>query len=372
MRILVVNWQDRLHPLSGGAETHLHEIFSRLVTTGDSVTLVCCGFQGASHREIVDGIDVHRIGSRSTFNYAFPYWWWRYGRHQDVDVVIDDINKLPLMTPLYVRRPIVAIIHHLFGESIILEAGRLVGAYVQAFERRIPHVYRQTPIAVVSESSRQECIEVGLPADHLHVIYNGLNAASFPMAIGDKSPVPTITSFGRLKRYKSVDHIINAMPAILGVVPNARLEIIGKGDDRPFLESRVAELGIGASVEFVGFVSDEEKIRRLQRSHVMVNTSLKEGWGITNLEANACGVPVVSADSPGLRDSVRSGVSGMLYPYGDTKVLASTIVQLLHDHTLRQQLSEGAISWARQFTWERSAEQMRALCASAITSWHDS
>ncbi len=372
MRILVFNWQDRLHPLSGGAETHLHEIFSRMVAAGDHVTLVSCGFEGASPRETLDGIDVHRIGSRSTYNYAVPLWWWRHGRHLGFDVVVDDINKLPIMTPLFVHRPIVGIIHHLFGESIVLEAGRVVGAYVQAFERRIPRVYRRTPIAVVSESTRQECIDVGLPADNLHVIYNGIDTSSFPMSVGTKATVPTITSFGRLKRYKSVDHIIEAMPMILEQIPDARLEIIGKGDDQPFLASRVAALGIEASVEFVGFVSNDEKVRRLQRSHVMVNTSMKEGWGITNLEANACGVPVVSADAPGLRDSVRTGVSGLLYPYGDTRVLASTIIRVLNDPELRQHLSEGAISWASQFTWDRSAEQMRTLCASTIAAWHES
>lgn len=372
MRILVLNWQDRLHPQSGGAETHLHEIFSRLVAKGDHVTLVSCGFEGAPPRETVDGIDVHRIGSRSTFNYALPLWWWRHGRHMNIDVVVDDINKLPLMTPLFVRRPIVGVIHHLFGDSIYLEAGRVVGAYVQLFERRIPRVYRNIPIAVVSESTRAECRERGLPDHHLHVIHNGMDAAAFPMSIGEKATVPTITSFGRLKRYKSVDHIIDAMPTILRSLPNARLEIIGKGDDRPFLESRVAALGIQASVEFVGFVHDDEKIRRLQRSHVMVNTSMKEGWGITNLEANACGVPVVSADSPGLRDSVKTGVSGLLYPYGSTQDLAATVLRVLRDDTLRLQLSEGAVAWAQQFTWDRSAEQLRALCTSAIESWHES
>lgn len=372
MRILVFNWQDRLHPQSGGAETHLHEIFSRLVVKGDHVTLVSCGFEGAPSRETVDGIDVHRIGSRSTFNYVLPVWWWRHGRHMDVDVVVDDINKLPLMTPLFVKRPIVGIVHHLFGDSIYLEAGRLVGSYVQLFERRIPQVYRNTPIAVVSESTRTECRERGLPDTNLHVIHNGMDAASFPMAVGEKAPVPTITSFGRLKRYKSVDHIINAMPTILEALPDARLEIIGKGDDRPFLESRVAALGIQASVEFVGFVTNDEKIRRLQRSHVMVNTSMKEGWGITNLEANACGVPVVSADSPGLRDSVKPGQSGLLYPFGSTQDLASTVLRVLRDEDLRQQLSNGAVAWAQQFTWDRSAEQMRALCDSAVASWHAS
>ncbi len=372
MRILVVNWQDRLHPLSGGAETHLHEIFSRLVSLGDHVTLVSCRFEGASHRQTVDGIDVHRIGSRSTFNFAFPFWWWRVGRHLGVDVVVDDINKIPLMTPLYVGRPIVGIIHHLFGSSIFVEAGRVAGTYVQLFERRIASVYRRTPIAVVSESTRAECIRAGLAASNLHVIHNGIDASRFPMSVAEKADVPTITSFGRLKRYKSVDHIIDAMPRILATIPNARLEIIGRGDDRAFLESRVASLGLESSVEFVGFVTEEEKIRRLRRSHIMVNASMKEGWGITNLEANACGVPVVSADSPGLRDSVQSGVSGLLYPYGDTRALADTVLQLLEGHSLRQTLSEGAVSWARQFTWDRSAEQMRALCVSAMTSWHDS
>jgi len=372
MRILVVNWQDRLHPQAGGAETHLHEIFSRLVAAGDHVTLVSCGFDGAPVQERVDGIDVHRIGSRSTFNYALPLWWWRHGRHLNFDIVIDDINKLPLMTPLFMHRPIVGIIHHLFGDSIFLEAGRLAGTYVQLFEKRIPRVYRHVPVAVVSESTRQECVAIGLPADNLHVIYNGIDTSAFPMAVGEKASVPTITSFGRLKRYKSVDHIIEAMPQILAAIPTARLEIIGKGDDRPYLESRVVALGLQASVEFVGFVSNDEKIRRLKRSHVMVNTSMKEGWGITNLEANACGVPVVSADSPGLRDSVKSGTSGLLYPFGDISMLASTIIRVLEDDSMRQQLSEGAISWANQFTWDRSAEQMRTLCASTIATWRES
>lgn len=371
MRILVVNWQDRLHPQAGGAETHLHEIFSRLAASGDHVTLVSCGFDGAPRHERIDGIDVHRIGSRSTFNYALPLWWWQTGRHLQIDVVVDDINKLPLMTPLFMHRPIVGIIHHLFGASIYVEAGRLAGTYVQLFEQRIPRVYRHIPIAVVSESTRHECIEIGLPASNLHVIYNGIDISAFPMNVGTKASTPTITSFGRLKRYKSVHHIIEAMPQVLSAIPTARLEIIGKGDDRPFLESRVAALGLQASVEFVGFVTNDEKIRRLQRSHVMVNTSMKEGWGITNLEANACGVPVISADSPGLRDSVKPGMSGLLYPYGDTAALATTIIQLLADTALREQLSEGAVTWAREFTWDRSAAQMRVLCASTVATWHN-
>jgi glycosyltransferase involved in cell wall biosynthesis len=119
-------------------------------------------------------------------------------------------------------------------------------------------------------------------------------------------------------------------------------------------------------VTFHGFVTDEHKAEHLTRAHLAVNPSIKEGWGITNLEANACGTPVVSADVPGLRDSVKPGVSGMLYEYGNIAQLASIIVRLLTEHDLRNQLSHGAVEWASTFTWDRSAEQMLALCEQVV------
>lgn len=369
MRLLILNWQDRKHPQAGGAETHLHEIFGRIARMGHSVTLLSCGFEGAPERETLDGINVIRRGSRSTFNYSVPLWWRTEGRALDPDIVIDDINKIPFMSPLYIRRPIVGIIHHLFGDSLINEVGRLSAAYVSFFERRIPRVYAATPISVVSESTKQECIALGLPPSNLHVIYNGIEPTEFPMRVAEKAAVPTVVYFGRLKRYKSVDHVVRAFVRVREVIPDAQLEIIGRGDDLPLLEELVVNLNLGESVSFRGWVSGEEKIELLSRAHVVVNPSIKEGWGITNMEANACGTPVISADVPGLRDSVSNGVSGVLYPYGNIEQLADTITRVLTDAELRMRLSEGAVHWASSFTWDRSAQEMLSLCERTISTW---
>jgi glycosyltransferase involved in cell wall biosynthesis len=117
-------------------------------------------------------------------------------------------------------------------------------------------------------------------------------------------------------------------------------------------------------------VSDADKIRLLSAAHVVVNTSVKEGWGITNIEANACGTPVISADVPGLRDSVRAGESGQLYPYGNVDALSGILTRILIDDQERRRLSDGAVAWASTFTWARSAREMLDLCTNVINTWH--
>jgi glycosyltransferase involved in cell wall biosynthesis len=367
MKIVIFNWQDRTHPQAGGAETHLHEIFSRLVKRGHSVTLVACAYDGAPSTEVIDGITVIRIGSRATYNFAVPIWWLRHGKHLGYDLVVDDINKIPVFTPLFVGLPVLALVHHLFGSAIFSEAGAIAGTYVWLSERLIPRIYRDTPIAVVSESTRRDCIESGLSERQLDIVYNGVAVEHFPMRVSEKEAVPTIAYFGRLKKYKSVDHVIKAMRIVVQRLPEARLDVLGRGDDEPRLRALVAEEGLADNVTFHGYVNDQTKVRLLSRAHVVVNPSMKEGWGITNLEANACGTPVISADSPGLRDSVSNGVSGLLYPYGDIELLAQRIVSVVSDAHLSSTLQEGSLVWARQFSWDRSSIEMEALCRRAIS-----
>ncbi len=362
MRILVFNWQDREHPMSGGAETHLHEIFGRIARMGHHVTLLSCNVPDAPSETELDGIHVIRRGSRSTFNFTVPRWYRKNVAAMAPDVVVDDINKIPFFTPLFVRQPIVGIIHHLFGKSIYKEAGVLAGQYVRTAEKRIPWVYRNTPISVVSESTRQECIASGLRAENLSIIHNGIEPAAFPMRVGEKERTPTVIYFGRLKRYKSVDHIVRAIAIVRETVPKIMLRIVGRGDDEQTLRDLVSTLDLTNNVEFHGWVSGAEKIALLSSSHVAVNPSVKEGWGITNIEANACGTPVISADSPGLRDSVREGISGLLYPWGNIEMLARTLTRILQNSEERNLLSQGAVHWSNSFTWDESAKAMLDLC----------
>jgi len=357
MRILAFNWQDIKHPLGGGAEVHFHEIFSRIAELGHEVTLFCSSFPGATRRERIDGIEVIRKGGRNTFNFWVALKYWTTFRSQHFDVVIDDINKIPFFTPLFVRKPLVGIAHHLFGKTVFLETHFFAALYVYLSEKLIKCFYCRTPFLVVSESTRGEFRQLGFPDENLILVPNCIDSNVYRVTGVEKSRIPLVGYFGRLKKYKSIDHLLRAFQIVRKDFPEARLKIVGDGDDRIRLEKIVGELDLGGSVEFTGYVSVEKKIEYLQEMHFVVNSSSKEGWGLTVLEANACGTCVIASDVPGLRDSVIDGETGILYEYGNIEQLAQKISHLLHDQQLRKRLSDNAFEWSKKFRWEDSAKK---------------
>ena len=368
MNILAINWQCIKNPMSGGAEVHFHETFKRLVSMGHTVTLLACFYDGAKNEEVVDGIRILRKGNRNTFNYIVKSFYKEVTANEKFDIVIDDINKIPFYTPLYVKEPLLCISHHFFGTSIYREANFIAGTYVLVSEWLMKFIYNKVPFVVVSQSTNDEFKKKGFDTSNFSIIYNALDHKYFDFKLSEKPAEPTITYFGRLKKYKSVDHLFYAFANVLKKYPNAKLKIMGKGDFLPTLEKISQKLNIEKSVNFLGFVKDEDKCFELSNSHCVVNTSMKEGWGITNLEANACGTLVISANVPGLRDSVKDGESGLLYEYGNIEDLTNCILKILDDENYRIKLSEGAIRWAKSFDWDTSAEQMLAKCEEVINS----
>ncbi|HSH45335.1 MAG TPA: glycosyltransferase family 4 protein [Longimicrobiales bacterium] len=357
MRLLVVNWQDRLNPRAGGAETHLHEIFGRLVRRGHSVTLLTSRWPGAPERQEVDGMDVHRTGGRYTFNMAAPAYYRRRLTQQELDVMVEDLNKVPLLSPFWARHPLALLVHHLFGGTAFQEASPPLAAATWLLERPLGVVYRSVPTMAVSASTARDLGARGLPEETIAIIPNGVDTALLtPGPVQDRFAEPTILYLGRLKRYKRVDLPMRAVAQLRREGQDVRFIIAGTGDDEGRLRSITDELGIADLVDFRGFVTEEEKARLFRRAWVHVLTSPKEGWGITNLEAAACGTPTIASDSPGLRDSVVHGETGFLVPHGDVAALAGRLSEVLGNEALRAELGGGARSFAEGFTWDRAAE----------------
>jgi glycosyltransferase involved in cell wall biosynthesis len=359
MNILVINWQDRLNPLAGGAEVHLHEVFSRIVRAGHDVTVMCTSFPGAASEETLDGLRILRNGSRNFFNYEVPGLYRALTKRQRFDVVVDDLNKIPFFTPWFVREPIYGIVHHLFGTSIYREVDPLTASYVAGMERFALSVYKRNhvPFMAVSPSSIEAMRRIGFPESSLSLVHLGVDHNLYSAREGSKESTPLVGYVGRLKKYKSIHHLIEAFAVVKQDIPGVRLVIVGDGDDRPRLESVVNRLELGQSVTFTGYVSEQEKAEWMRRMWVMAMPSSKEGWGLTVTEANACGTTVVASDVPGLRDAVEHGHSGLLFPYGDTAALARSIVRVLRDDAERNRLSKGALEFAARFTWDIAASR---------------
>lgn len=332
-------------------------MFGRLASRGHDVDLLVSNWRAGKRREVVDGMGVHRVGGRYTFSLVAPRYYRSELSTAGYDVVVEDLNKVPLFTPLWCTQRIVLLVHHLFGRTAFEEASFPVAAATWLLEKPLPRFYHDLPVQAVSQSTADDLVARGFDRSRMTIIPNGVDTEFYsPDASVARFPEPTVLYLGRLKKYKRIDLIIRAVGLLRdrGIVAN--LIIAGKGDAEPELRALVQELQLNEQVRFPGFVSDEEKRTLFRRVWVHALTSPKEGWGITNLEAAACATPTVASDSPGLRDSVRDGETGFLVPHGDVVQLANRLGQLIQDERLRTELGQRALEFASGLTWERAAD----------------
>lgn len=360
MSVLVMNWLDRENPRAGGAETHLHEVFGRLARRGHRVTALVSGWRGCAARTRLDGIDVHRSGGRHSFSLTAPLYYRRTLAVEGFDVVVEDLNKVPLFSPLWVEAPVVLLTHHLFGRTAFQAAPVPVALATVLLERPIPPVYRRCPSIAVSESTRQDLITRGLDPDSISVIPNGVDVDRFTPDPESRAPRPTLLFLGRLKKYKRVDLVLDAVRMLVDRGLDVELLVAGEGGELEALRATAERLGLTEHVRMLGFVDEREKVELLRRAWVHVLTSSKEGWGISNLEAAACATPSVVSDAPGLRESVVDGRTGILVPHGDVGSLADALERLLTDSQLRTTMAYEARAHAETFSWNATADAFEA------------
>jgi glycosyltransferase involved in cell wall biosynthesis len=355
VRILVLNWQDWNNPQAGGAELHLKEIFTRIVARGNSVDLLCSGWPNAAARLNLDGIDVHRIGTRHSYPFVARRYYEETLARNDYDVVIEDLNKVPLYTPRWGARKLVVLVHHLFGSTIFREASVPVATAVWLSELPIGSIYRGIPFEAVSVSTADDLAARGIPRDAIRVIYNGVDSTRLTPDLDERSRNPLFVYLGRLKKYKRVDFVIRAFAGLN--VPDAMLEIAGTGDYRAPLERLVESLGLTERVKFLGFISEEAKLHLLRGAWASMLASPKEGWGISNLEAAACATPVIAVNSPGIRESVIDGETGFLVPQNDTEAMTAAMRGLVQSPDLVNVLGAGGRRFAEAFSWDRATNE---------------
>ena len=157
---------------------------------------------------------------------------------------------------------------------------------------------------------------------------------------------------------------------IAGYAPENDFKIGIDRDYVEFLKKMTASLGLTKRVKFFGFVNQEDKFVLLAKSHVMVNPSIREGWGLVNIEANAVGTPVVAYNSQGLIDSIKDGLSGIICRENTPQMLAQQIHDLVTDKNRFAFLAKGALAWSKNFTWEKSRQLSLVLISKIFSGSH--
>ena len=348
-----------MHPAAGGAEKHLHRIFSRIVEMGHKVVLLTTSFAGAEEREEVDGIQVVRKGSDLFFQLSVFWNIRKLDKEFEFDIVVEDLNKLPLFTPWLQKKPVLVQMHHLWRFSIFHEAFFPIAFGVWFFERIIPFFYRKEPFVVVSPSTRRELSEIGIAEERISVVYNGSDDQALDEeSIGDpKIGTPYFLWLSRVHRYKGIWTALEAFAEFAKKHENVKLVVAGDGPLLKKIPAWLKQRGLVDRVDLLGFVSSEKKKSLLKHAVALLQTSYKEGWGLTVVEAARLNTTTIASDVPGLRDSVRNGETGLLFQAGDKDACAFEMDRLYSNDDLRTRLENAARSYADEFRWETAAEQ---------------
>ncbi|NVM21684.1 MAG: glycosyltransferase family 4 protein [Desulfobacterales bacterium] len=352
--VVIFSKRDIKNPMRGGGDTYVHEIAKGLAQKY-KVIILTIGYQGASPIEVIDGVEVHRIGFNITLGrFLLPLYFKRH--FAKADLVIDSVTVIPWFSPLFASHRNLMIFYQLVGDIFYQELPPIVAHLAFLVEPPLYKIYKNTPIVTISPSSRDALASLGLSDSHLvHIVPPGIPSSLIQQ---DKQRgierEPIIICLSRVVAYKGIQYAVMALPRIFKEVPEAKLIVIGKGPYLPKLIQLTNKLGLAQYVTFAGYLSEAEKIEMLKRARVLVFPSKREGWGINILEANAMKVPAVGWNSPGIKDTVRDDDTGFLVPLGNIDLLADRVATLLTDNTCWNRISHNAFTWAKEHTWENT------------------
>lgn len=364
MNILILSWRGPNHPNAGGAEQSTHEHAKGWVKAGHRVTLFTAYYKGAKREEEIDGVYIIRSGRQMLGVHVDAFKWYLFGNHKPFDLVIDQFHGIPFFTPLYVRAKKIAFIHEVTKEvwrvnawsNLIYQIPFTTGMILEPLIFRI--FYRHIPFMTVSESTKKDLINWGIPDKSITVINNGINKPTF-QKLPKKERKKTLIFLGALTIDKGMGDALKIFSILGHQDQNWQFWVVGKGDLKSW-QFKSKELGISKKMKFWGFVSQRLKYELLGKAHILVNPSIREGWGLVVIEAAAVGTPTVGYNVPGLRDSILNNKTGILcYPM--PSACAEQILSLISNQSKYQTLRQNCFKWAKQFDWQKSSKNSLAL-----------
>lgn len=359
MNILILSWRGPGHPNAGGAEISTHEHAKGWVKAGHSVTLFTSHYQGAKQEEIIDGVNIIRRGAQLFGVHIQAFIWYLFKKHQKFDIVVDQFHGIPFFTPLYVRCKKLAFIHEVAKEVWFLNEfsfplNFIIPILGRPLEPIIFKIYKGIQFMTVSESTKFDLISWGINDSDIAVINNGIEKPN--MELPKKEKVKTVIFLGALAKDKGIEKALEVFSLLQKIYRDSIcFWIVGKGHPKyeAFLKEKSKILGL-RNIKFWGFVKDKQKFTLLGRAQILVNTSVREGWGLVVLEAASVGTPTVAFNVAGLRDSIRDGKTGLLSE--SVEDLAEKVIYLLENKKKYEEFKEKALKWSQNFSWGKSSK----------------
>jgi glycosyltransferase involved in cell wall biosynthesis len=356
VKVLIINWKHPRAPDAGGAEKYVARLAEIWTSEGHSVTI----FAPASGAPVSGDQGSFEILGNGTRRHVFRAALRFLARHgHEYDRVLEAVSTRPFFAHRVVGDRAFALYMQMAIDVWNVEFPfpvSFLGRYL--VEPHWVRGMRGARVIAISHSVESDLLQYGVKA--VAVVPPGSDAVGRAAPVQHRSSsAPRLLYMGRLVRQKRAPDALEAFRLLQRRWPNARLDVIGDGYLRHYLERRHV-----ASATIHGFVTEDRKQQLLQEADLVLIPATREGWGITAIEAAAHGVPVVAYNVGGLRDSVVDGETGLLCR-PDPQAMAEAAARLLSDLDERRSMGTAALSWAARFTWEQAAHDvMRVLTGS--------
>jgi phosphatidylinositol alpha-1,6-mannosyltransferase len=327
--------------------------------------------------------ELRRILNFKAFALKYLYQWFHLNRllsKKCMDLLISQRWNVSGLVCEKARGKFAIPHYQFFHGNEIYDRHLSIGRWRRLYENAILNADINVCVSRFTERRLRE--NIGKPL-RSRIIHSGVDIERFVPATDQKalkdalgfSGKYILLTLGRLVARKGQDQVIQALPVLTSKIPDLLYVIAGKGSYESSLRSLVTDLGLGKFVHFAGFIPEEQKINYYQMCDLYIMPSREieehgdiEGFGLTFLEANACGKPVIAGNSGGCAEAVQEEVNGLLIAPMDIEAIAEAILRL-YDSVYYTELSGKALSYVRdQYRWDESARAVLECSTPRIIS----
>lgn len=372
MKILFLNWKDWTHPQAGGAEQVLFELAKRLVADGHQVTLLTARHKNSLKNEVLNGVTIIRKGGNRYLHSFIALVYFIKNLRGKFDAVVEVVNTAPYFAAFFDKHSKYFLFYHQLAREIWHFETKwplsFIGYYtLEPIATRLMAKTRR-PVITVSESTRKDLINYGFKAEDISIISEGIEIEP----VKDLSKIKkykdlTLLSLGSIRPMKRTLDQVKAFELAKQSIPKLKLKVAGdyRSDYGEKVLRYINKSPYVLDIEVLGRVSKTKKVELMQKCHLLLVTSIKEGWGLVVTEANSQGTPAIVYDVDGLRDSVKHSNTGLVCN-PSPEHLASAVVELLNNSVRYSTFQKSTLEYSKSITFDRSCKDFNKILGGEI------
>ena len=353
MKILYVSHRDITHPRSGGAEVYANIFLKYLAANGIEIDVVTSRFKKQKKYEIMDGTNYYRYKGNLGPHIALPFFALR----RSYDIIISDLaHVIPWSSTIIRGKKRITIFYHLHRRTLYGQLSKSVAKLFILIEKGYPRIYGNSYFVTISSTSMRDLDSIGIDIGNAKIIHPGVDSELFKPS--EKSKKLQLIYFSGLREYKRPYLAFTVLKELNKKYKDLTLIMVGNGPLYSNLVSLSKEMGLENNVIFTGKIDQMKLSKIISESHINIQFSIAEGFGIAAIESSACRTPTVAFRTTGVVDAISDGENGYIIENDNLPEYISKIKYIFDNYEI---WPGKCTSFAKNFSIEKEGLQWLEL-----------